>query len=386
MFYYILKKEFLLIMRNLHAIVVLFVMPTAFIIIMSLALQNTYSNKYDVKLNIIVTSEKSSPDLESFVTKLNDNNFFNFTFVENNASIDELLYTKNYDFVVALNKDLMENMGKSKDALVAIYSRSDIAYQQVAFLKQFLSAKMAEVVIEKFSTLLKIDTKSAINFEESISHTYVLKDNQSTTVTSVQHSVPSWLIFSMFFILIPISNTFINEKNFGTIDKIRSINVSFMQIIFGKFLPYFVMNQLQVFLMILVGIYVIPMLNGDALVIHGSMALLVLISCVVSIAAISFALAIATISNSSEMATILGGTSNIILAALGGIMVPKIVMPKFMQEVSELSPMSWALDCFLEVIVKGGSFADIHLNLIKLLIFATLFFTLAFLLLKYRRN
>jgi len=386
MFYYILKKEFLLIIRNLHALIVLFVMPTVFIIIMSLALQNTYANKYDVKLSVLLSSEKTSPALESFVQTLNTNTFFTFTLAQTAPAVDEALYHQKYDFALTLSNDFTEKLGKSSDVSMALFSRSDISYQQVAFLKQFLSAKLSEVVIGNLLAAQHTKAQNALNFNEIISHTYVLKDKNATTVTSVQHSVPSWLIFSMFFILIPISNTFINEKNFGTIDKIRSINVSLSKIIMGKFIPYFVMNQLQVFCMILVGMYLIPLLNGDALVIHGSLFLLMLISCVVSIAAISFALFIATLSNSSEMATILGGTSNIILAALGGIMVPKVVMPKFMQDVSEVSPMSWALDGFLDIIVKGGNFGDIELNVMKLLLFSLLFFTLACLMLNYRRN
>ena len=386
MFYYILKKEFLLIIRNLHALIVLFVMPTVFIIIMTLALQNTYANKYDVKLSVLLSSETPSLALESFVQTLNSNTFFTFTFTQTTPVVEEALYHQKYDFVLTLSNDFTEKLGKSRDVSMALFSRSDISYQQVAFLKQFLSAKLSEMVIGNLLKMQGIKTQNALNFEEIISNTYVLKDKNTTTVTSVQHSVPSWLIFSMFFILIPISNTFINEKNFGTIDKIRSINVSLSKIIMGKFIPYFVMNQLQVFCMILVGMYLIPLLNGDALVIHGSIFLLMLISCVVSIAAISFALFIATLSNSSEMATILGGTSNIILAALGGIMVPKVVMPKFMQDVSEVSPMSWALDCFLDIIVKGGNFGDIEFNVMKLLLFSLLFFTLACLMLNYRRN
>ena len=386
MFYYILKKEFLLILRNVHAIVVLFVMPTAFIIIMSLALQNTYSNKYDVKLTILLSSEQTSPALDTFLSKLNSNNFFTFTLTDANPSIDQSLYIEKYDFIVTLTKDFMENIGKKDTVSVALYSRSDIAYKQVVFLKQFISAKMAEMVIENLSAMLHMDTQKTIDFADTITHTYILKDNKSTKITSVQHSVPSWLIFSMFFILIPISNTFINEKNFGTMDKIRSIDVSFIQLILGKFIPYFVMNQLQVVCMILVGIYLMPLLNGEALVIHGSLGLLMLISSIVSIAAISFALTIATISNKSEVATVLGGTSNIILASLGGIMVPKVIMPKFMQDISELSPMSWALDSFLNVIAQGGNLGDIQMNLVKLLLFSILFFTFAYLMLKYRRD
>jgi len=386
MFYYILKKEFLLIIRNLHALIVLFVMPTVFIIIMTLALQNTYANKYDVKLSVLLSSETPSLALESFVQTLNSNTFFTFTFTQTTPVVEEALYHQKYDFVLTLSNDFTEKLGKSRDVSMALFSRSDISYQQVAFLKQFLSAKLSEMVIGNLLKMQGIKTQNALNFEEIISNTYVLKDKNTTTVTSVQHSVPSWLIFSMFFILIPISNTFINEKNFGTIDKIRSINVSLSTMMMGKFIPYFVMNQLQVFGMILVGMYLIPLLGGDSLVINGSIFLLMLVSFVVSIAAISFALTIATLSNSSEMATILGGTSNIILAAIGGIMVPKVVMPKFMQDVSEISPMSWALDCFLDIIVKGGSFGDIQFNVMKLLLFALLFFTLACLMLNYRRN
>jgi len=381
-----LKKEFLLILRNHHALIVLFVMPTLFIIIMSLALQNTYSNKYDVKLNIGIQSESNASAFGAFMDKLNQNQFFSFRTVEDETITEDALSNKTYDFILIMTPNFMENIVKNEEASIQIISRSDVAYQQVAFLKQFLSLKMAEMVIENFSTVLNLKSATQASFEEKITHTYLLKDNHPTQITSVQHSVPSWLIFSMFFILIPISNTFINEKNFGTIDKLRSMNIPLSGVIIGKFIPYFVMNQLQVFCMLLVGIYVLPFLGGDALVIHGSIALLMLISAVVSIAAISFALSIATLSNSSEMATILGGTSNIMLSALGGIMVPKIVMPKLMQEISELSPMSWALDSFLEVIVNGGSFGDIQHALLKLLAFALCFFSLAYLMLKYRRN
>ncbi len=386
MIYYILKKEFLLIFRNLHAIVVLFVMPTAFIIIMSLALQNTYSNKFDTKMNIAVLSETISLKTDAFIEKLNKNDFFIFTIVKNKLPSNTYLYKNGYDFVVFLPKDFIQNIDKDSNNSISIFSKSDMAHEHIMLLKQFIYSKIAETTIENFATILNVDINDSKNLDDTITHTYILQDKKATQVTSVQHSVPSWLIFSMFFILIPISNAFINEKNFGTLDKIRSIDVSLSTIIFGKFAPYFFMNQIQVFFMILVGMYIIPLLNGEALVINGSISLLILVSCVVSISAIAFALTIATISNSSEMATILGGTSNIILAALGGIMVPKIVMPQFMQDISELSPMSWALDCFLEVIVNGGSFSDIQNNLLKLVLFALCFFCIAYLMLKYRRN
>jgi ABC-2 type transport system permease protein len=48
-----------------------------------------------------------------------------------------------------------------------------------------------------------------------------------------------------------------------------------------------------------------------------------------------------------------------IMAALGGIFVPKVVMPPLMQELATLSPLAWGLDGFLDVFVRGGGVRDV---------------------------
>jgi len=68
---------------------------------------------------------------------------------------------------------------------------------------------------------------------------------------------------------------------------------------------------------------------------------------------------VATLSNTTEQATVIGGVGNIILGALGGIMVPKFVMPDFMQRVANISPMSWGLEGFLDILLRGGNVLDV---------------------------
>jgi len=68
---------------------------------------------------------------------------------------------------------------------------------------------------------------------------------------------------------------------------------------------------------------------------------------------------IAVSSSTTEQATLLGGTGNIILAALGGIMIPKFVMPATMQSVAQWSPMSWGLEGFLDVLLRSGTLRDV---------------------------
>lgn len=382
MFYNILKKEFKLIFRDIHALFVLFLMPTVFILIMSLALQNSFKDSLDIKYKVAIKSFLNE-DTKAISSELNKSSFFESFFETDETK--ELLYSKNYDFVVVLDKDFKNKIEKnSKDFKIKIYNKANITNDINYILKSELVKQISKHITKEFYIKYEIDAKNLDNLENLIETNYIYKNkNESKKPNSVEQSVPAWLIFSMFFILIPISNTFINERNFGTIQRIKSINVSLWYILSGKIIPYFIVNQIQVLLMFLLAIYILPLFGLESLNIN-SYFMLVVCSFFISFAAISFALLIANISKTTEEATTIGGVSNIIFAALAGVMVPKFIMPEFMQKVGEFSPMSWALDSFLEVLIFGGDFSDISKNLFYLFLFGTICLILANLFLNRR--
>ena len=372
MFYYILKKEFKLIFRDIHALLVLFLMPSIFILIMSLALKNTYSQNIESKLKVAIISQNSK-DIDLLIEELNKNPYFEAK-IENSTSNKDLIYELKYDFAIKLDSDFKNQINKnSKDFFIEIFSKPNIKYEFYTILKNEIVKNISKSITKDFFINSKIDAKNLDNLDNLISNQYIFKnDKDNSVINSVQQSVPAWLIFSMFFILIPISNTFINEKNFGTIQRIKSINIPLYTLLLGKILPYFIINQIQLIFMILIGIYIVPLFGGDSLKIEGSYFLIILISFAISFAAISFALLIANISKTTEEATSIGGVINIIFAAIAGIMVPKFVMPQFMQDLSLFSPMSWGLESFIEILVNNGSFSDIKSYLLYLVIFGTM--------------
>lgn len=63
-----------------------------------------------------------------------------------------------------------------------------------------------------------------------------------------------------------------------------------------------------------------------------------------SAAAVSLALLIAAYTRNFDHAAALGGGLNVVLGAIAGVMVPRMLMPPALQTVSEWSPMGWALD------------------------------------------
>ncbi|MPN07660.1 hypothetical protein SDC9_154931 [bioreactor metagenome] len=100
----------------------------------------------------------------------------------------------------------------------------------------------------------------------------------------------------------------------------------------------------------------------------------------VSVAAVAWALLIASLARTAEQATVFGGVGNILMGAIGGIMVPKFVMPAGMQALTQLSPMAWALDGFHRVMLRNGGSSDIVLPAAALVCFALAALVVAILL------
>ncbi len=98
-----------------------------------------------------------------------------------------------------------------------------------------------------------------------------------------------------------------------------------------------------------------------------------------SLAAISLALLVATLVKSQAQASAVGPMMNILMAAIGGIMVPTFVMPPAMQQLSQYSPMNWALEGLLDVVLRGGHWHSIQHEAGLLILFASIAISLAYL-------
>jgi ABC-2 type transport system permease protein len=96
--------------------------------------------------------------------------------------------------------------------------------------------------------------------------------------------------------------------------------------------------------MLIVGRWVVPLLGGDALHVDVAPGWFLAMVLATSAAAVGLALLIAAHTRSFDHAAALGGGLNVVLGAIAGVMVPRMLMPPGLQRLSEWSPMGWALD------------------------------------------
>ncbi|MCD6526362.1 MAG: ABC transporter permease [Desulfuromonas sp.] len=203
--------------------------------------------------------------------------------------------------------------------------------------------------------------------------------------TSVQHNVPAWSMFGIFFIILPLSAVLLQERAQGVFLRLQLVPGHAVGLVVGRVLAYLLLCMVQFGLMLLVGYYLLPQLGTDTLNFHGQIPALFIIALCAGLTACGFGMLLGVFARSEQQASLTAAVTIVIAAALGGIMVPVYLMPSLMQKISILSPLGWGLDAFQIVLLRGGSLTDTLPQLSQLLGCSALCFVLAWRGLKRRR-
>ena len=202
----------------------------------------------------------------------------------------------------------------------------------------------------------------------------------------MQHNVPAWSLFAIFFIVVPLSINIVKEKGQGTQIRLITNPVPYAVLIAGKTTTYLIICMIQFLLMVAIGVYVFPYLNLPVLDVSGKMTLLLVVALFSGLAAIGFGILLGTIAKTQEQSAPFGATSVVILAAIGGVWVPVFAMPKMMQYISHISPMNWGLNAFYDVLLRNGGLLEILPEIIFLFLFFIITISLAILYDKKKRS
>ncbi|MEN8302470.1 MAG: ABC transporter permease [Campylobacterota bacterium] len=370
-----IKKEFLLVIRDKHALLALFVMPAIFILIMSVAMREQFS-KDTIEFSLYIKDSDKTEMSKDILAGVKEDSSLNLQSKKEGAS-----------FIVTIPKRYSKNTKKKVRITVVDSIKSD----QIEIFKSMLSKHLLDARFDSMAeSIKKFSSKasdSLSSIDTSVENLYKVKYNDSKAIpNSTQQSVPAWIVFGMFFIIIPMSTIYINERKQNTLARLSSMNISISSMMVSKSIPYLVINQIQVWIMIAVGIFLVPLFDTPALEINGSVIALITLSIALSISAIGVSSLIAVSASSGEQATTIGGILNILLGAIGGVMVPKFVMPDSMQRLAELSPMSWGLDGFLDIFLKAADLQMIIGDVVMLLVFGFVALMASMIILQIRIN
>ena len=406
-----IKKEMLLLIRDWGGLGILFIMPSILLITITLIQQSTFKEAENLVMPIILVNQDEG-ELGKTIEE-NIQNEASLELVQNwkNQKIDEptarqLVSDGKYQIALViperLSANLEEKINENVEKILAEFSMEEtdsatsnstenIEPENLAKIKLYFDPAVGETFrnsvkndIEKmiskleskkiytvFEDQMGIETEgsmmseSAIQFDEIIAQ----KGNDGIVPNTVQHNVPAWILFGIFFIIVPLGINIVKEKNLGTIIRIRTSPVSYATIVSGKIITYLIICLIQFFVMLLIARFLFPKLG--LLAFSPGTQLLPMIAIVIfsSLAAIGLGILIGTVMKTQEQSAPFGAIFTIILSAIGGIWVPVYLMPEIMQKVAVYSPMNWGITAFYDIILRNGSLMDISKELLLLLLF-----------------
>lgn len=354
----LIRKELLALSRDLHGLAALFLMPALFIVVMSLALKDYYQPPLDALRYVVV--DRDGGVLAKRLSK---------AWIETHGVPQETpadwqarLHQGALKYVIVLDAGLSQELEAPSlptQARVHLLAEPGIDGHLLNALHAELLGAAGE--IKARHALLDAGAPPP---PPGASIGALVDSRRAAAAgvrpTAVQQSVPAWLVFGMFFIVASLSGLFLQERSSGTLARLRALGVSPAMLLLSKALPYFGVNLLQAALMLAIGVWLMPSLGGDALSLAGVHwpALLLAVGAI-SAAAVALSLALAGLVRTPAQAGTLGPAINVLMAAVGGIMVPTFVMPAFMRQLAAASPMNWGLEALLAVLLRGGGIQEV---------------------------
>jgi len=393
-------KEIQLLKRDSGGIVIIFLMPLLLIITITLIQDSTFKNLEGSKIPIIFIDNDKSEVSKVITQELKDSKTFELVTDYNEKSAQEAVFGGDYQMAIVipenLTKDLNSNIDSKVQTVVSSFGLdTDSVSKKITAVKtkdihlyfdpatnmgfknsvmNAINKMVFEIENKKIYKAFQDQLGTTENLEENknlISFKEIIPKNGKLDVipNSVQHNVPAWALFAIFFIVVPLSINLVKEKSQGTSVRIRISPTPYFIHILGKTFTYLIICVIQFLLMVAVGIWLFPMMDLPQFDVSGKMFHLLIVTLFAGLAAIGFGILIGTMSNTQEQSAPFGATSVVVLAAVGGIWVPVFLMPEFMQKIAAFSPMNWGLNAYYDIILRNSGIGNIAKELAFLFLF-----------------
>ena len=209
--------------------------------------------------------------------------------------------------------------------------------------------------------------KELLNGQSNIKEIPVSISGSTSMPNASQHNVPAWTIFAMFFIIISLGGSVVREKRSGSFIRLKTLPTNFMVALISKQITYLGVTLLQAVVIFSMGIWLFPLIGLPALNLPSDYFALFIVTLVCGWCAVSYAICMGVYANTQEQANGFGAVSIVILAAIGGLMVPSFAMPDTFKTVSAISPLHWGIEAYYRLFLEGGKFTDVLTNLLPLL-------------------
>ena len=169
-------------------------------------------------------------------------------------------------------------------------------------------------------------------------------------INTFDQNVPGFSVtFLLLGMLLGVSLGLLDERDWGTLDRVRALPVAASNVLVGKLLARFLVGVVQMVVLLVVGWLAFDVALGPQ-----PWALLLPTAGIV-FAGCAFGLVVAAVAPSREAVLPVGSIVIVTMAAVGGCWWPIDLEPRWMRNVALAFPTTWAMDAFNDLMIRRRS-------------------------------
>lgn len=398
-----LLKDIRVLTRDKVGLIFMFAMPVILAVVITVLQNSTFELVNDHQVPLLVCNRDSGESGKQLIAAVEKAGLFNLKQVvagESQKQISERMRARDALLAVIIPESFSVNLSVkaqrvSNEALIDFGMVSDtqlitggrpepvtILYHPVlqeSFRQSIKGAlQSAQQLVETRLILrtiyLSINAKelpekleeNMLNRPLTINEIPVTRDGSGKIPNATQHNIPAWTIFAMFFIVISLGSSVVREKLNGSFTRLKTLPTNYFLALLSKQITYLIVTLVQAAVIFGIGIWVFPSMGLPRLNMPGDLTGLFLVTLICGWCAVSFAICIGVFAHTQEQANGIGAVSIVLLAAIGGLLVPSFAMPDSFNTIIRLSPLHWCLEAYYGLFLEGGKLKDIIMNILPL--------------------
>lgn len=332
----IFKVMWLRLWRDKGALILAFVLPGFIFAIFAAIFSNASGGDLDLRVSMAITSE--APSSTAFAKTLEAEAPFSLSTHKDwdAAHIKERVRLGHDDVGFVITGDLSAPASQPI-TIIKDQSRDVAATVLTGQLRQILAGH------DQNSAPNLFNTESALSNHDSPAQ----KDH------SVTYYIGATAILFLLFSAMQGASISLNERINGISDRLLVGPIGAIKMLTGKFLFLTFIGSLQAAIIVCVGhlIFSVP--------IAGLIAPLALACIGAAALASALALFVASLSASTAQMNTVSTFIVLLFSAIGGSMVPRFMMPDWLQSLGQLTPNFWAIEAFYGILARGQSALDL---------------------------
>ncbi len=410
MMYQSALKELRLLLRDKVSLAFLFVLPGVFIFVMTMALQGAFSEGSDEKVGVLFASADSGPLTDRISKGLETLGWIRLERRDHlgRDGIHGAVLNGEYAVAVYVPAGASERLGRGVEGgprpkveivrdptvppqvieavkgTVASSAQTAAATIAAPAMARMFAPSAPESALRKSAEIIEkriLSSAGLVEVEEASPEGMATRKKPN----SAEQNVPAYTVLGIYFIAIVLAGGIAQERKLGTYRRILVSAAPGHVVVTAKIIPFFFVNLLQAAIMFSMGTFLIPLAGGPSFSPGGSPAGLAAVTACASLSALGFGVLVSSMGLNYDGTAIFTAVTLVIMAALAGVMVPSFIMPGAMIAAGRITPQNWALEAYLDLIVRGKGMADVLPHCAALLGFAVFFYAAGVLFLKRGR-